>query len=212
MRFAIARSASSPTSTGFPHEFPDLEAAHGVVRGMISDPGHLRNRRRAERTHRRQQLHGRAVADRGNRSDQRRSRRAEQRRRPRDDAAHARSRRRESTAGRPAGADRLSQSIAQPVREARLRNPRAAVGDDRIADQRVDPRLRCSRRHRRRPRRMQPAMHRRSMDTIAPANCAMRSRTGRRQSSSISAASPATRAQSDTAVTRSANRTRSSRR
>jgi GNAT superfamily N-acetyltransferase len=24
----------------FPHEFPDLEAAHGVVRGMISDPGH----------------------------------------------------------------------------------------------------------------------------------------------------------------------------
>ncbi len=25
---------------GFPHEFPDLEAAHGVVRGMISDPGH----------------------------------------------------------------------------------------------------------------------------------------------------------------------------
>jgi GNAT superfamily N-acetyltransferase len=24
----------------FPHEFPDLEAAHGVVRSMISDPGH----------------------------------------------------------------------------------------------------------------------------------------------------------------------------
>ncbi len=24
----------------FPHEFPDLEAAHGVVRSMVSDPGH----------------------------------------------------------------------------------------------------------------------------------------------------------------------------
>src|SRR5258708_7836206 len=24
----------------FPHEFPDLEAAHGVIRSMVSDPGH----------------------------------------------------------------------------------------------------------------------------------------------------------------------------
>ena len=146
----------------FPHEFP---APGGCSRRR---PQHdfrsrpLRNRRRAERTNRRQQLHGRALDDRRNRSDQRRSRRAEQRRRPRDDAAHARSRRRESTAGRPAGADRLSQSLAQPVREARLRNPRAAVRDGRIADQRIYRGLPGSRRHRRRPRRVQPAVRRRA--------------------------------------------------
>ncbi len=51
-----------------------------------------------------------------------------------------------------------------------------------------------------------------SMDTIAAANCAVRSRTARRPWSSISAASPATRAQSDTPVTPSVNRTRNSKR
>ena len=147
--FVIARSARVADQHNFPHEFPAPEAAIGVVRSMIYHSRFLRHRRRAERTRRRQQLHGRALADCGYRSDQRRSRSAKQRRGPRDDAAHARSRRGQSISWRQARADRLSQSISEPVCETRLRNPRAAVGDDRIADQRIDPRLQGSRRHRR---------------------------------------------------------------
>ena len=110
----------------FPHEFPDLEAAHGVVRGMISDPGHYGivaelNGRIAGSNFMDERSTIAGIGPISVDPDVQNSGAGRAMMQHMLDRVAA-----ESIARRPAGADRLSQSIPQPVREARLRNPRAA--------------------------------------------------------------------------------------
>ena len=179
-RFVTARSARSPINTIFRTSFPSPEAAVGVISSMITNPGFYGIVA---------EVNGRIAGS--NFMDERATiagigpisvdpevqnsgaGRAMMQHMLDRVAANRMS-------GRPPGADRISQSLFQPVREARLRNPRTAIGNDQErrsrnrspATQFAPPLMRMS------PHAIGSISM--CMDTNAAANCATPSRLGRR--------------------------------
>ena len=175
---------------GFPPDFPSVEVATGCMRGLITQPGLPWRGRRTRRPDRREHLPRRTLDDLGDRAGQRRPGRTGRQGRTGARGGDARAGRRAARSGRPARPDQLSQPVAEPLREARVRCPRDVRRDVRRAG--GGSRSRATR-SARRPRPTRPPATRcasTSMATTAPASSARRSTTARHASSSTSGGSP----------------------